>query len=80
VKGLVVRWSLNVPDNLFTFEKSVDSDGVDRYTFFGKGWGHGTGMCQEGAYGMAMRGRKAEEIIRHYYTGVEIVPMSSLKK
>jgi stage II sporulation protein D len=71
---------LNVPDNLFTFEKSVDSDGVDRYTFFGKGWGHGTGMCQEGAFGMAIRGHKAEEIIKHYYTGVEIVPLSSVTK
>ena len=77
LRGLPVRWSLNVPDNLFVFEKSVDPDGVDRYTFFGKGWGHGIGMCQVGAYGMAFRGWKADQILKHYYTGVEIGPMKS---
>jgi stage II sporulation protein D len=75
LRGLPVRWSLNVPDNLFVYEKTVDPDGVDRYTFYGKGWGHGTGMCQVGAYGMAFRGWKAEQILKNYYTGVEIVPM-----
>ena len=79
LRGLPVRWSLNVPDNLFVYEKTVDPDGVDRYTFYGKGWGHGTGMCQVGAYGMAFRGWKAEQILKNYYTGVEIVvaPASS---
>jgi stage II sporulation protein D len=71
--GLPIRWSLNVPDNLFVISKSKDSDGMDRYTFFGKGWGHGTGMCQVGTYGMAFRGWNAERIVKHYYTGVEIV-------
>jgi len=80
LRGLPVRWSLNVPDNLFVFEKTVDPDGVDRYTFFGKGWGHGIGMCQVGAYGMAFRGWKAEQILRHYYTGIEIVPMTAVAK
>lgn len=73
LKGLPIRWSLNVPDNLFVYTKSKDRDGVDRYTFFGKGWGHGTGMCQVGAYGMATRGWTADQIIKRYYTGVEIV-------
>ena len=74
LKGLPIRWSLNIPDNLFVFEKTVDPDGVDRYTFFGKGWGHGIGMCQVGAYGMAFRGWKAEQILKNYYAGVDIVP------
>lgn len=76
LRGLPVRWSLNVPDNLFVFEKTVDPDGVDRYTFYGKGWGHGVGMCQVGAYGMAFRGRTAEQILKNYYTGVEVGPWS----
>jgi stage II sporulation protein D len=75
LRGLPIRWSLNVPDNLFVFEKTVDPDGMDRYTFFGKGWGHGVGMCQVGAYGMAFRGWKAEQILKNYYTGVDIVSM-----
>jgi len=78
LRGLPIRWSLNIPDNLFVFEKSADSDGVDRYTFYGKGWGHGVGMCQVGAYGMAFRGYKFDQILKRYYTGVEIVPMSSV--
>ena len=75
LKGLPIRWSLNVPDNLFVFDKTVDPDGVDRYTFYGKGWGHGIGLCQVGAYGMAFRGYKFDQILKHYYTGIEIAPM-----
>ncbi|MGA7615611.1 MAG: SpoIID/LytB domain-containing protein, partial [Thermoanaerobaculia bacterium] len=78
MKGIVIRWSLKLPDNLFWMSKTKDSDGVDRYTFFGKGWGHGTGMCQVGAYGMAVRGWTADKIVKWYYTGVEITPVSSL--
>lgn len=73
LKGLPIRWSLEVPDNLFVYNKTKDPDGVDRYTFHGKGWGHGTGLCQVGAYGMAFRGWSAEQIIKRFYTGVEIV-------
>ncbi len=76
LRGLPVRWSLNVPDNLFVYEKTKDADGVDRYTFFGKGWGHGTGFCQIGSYGMAFRGWTYERILKHFYSGVEIVPMA----
>lgn len=75
LRGLPVRWSLNVPDNLFVYEKSKDPDGVDRYTFFGKGWGHGTGFCQVGAYGMAFRGWTYDRILKNFYAGVEIVRM-----
>ena len=76
LSGLPVRWSLNVPDNLFVFDKTRDADGVDRYTFYGKGWGHGTGMCQVGAYGAAFRGWTFDRILRHYYTGVELMQMA----
>jgi stage II sporulation protein D len=76
LRGLPIRWSLNVPDNLFVFDKTVDPDGVDRYTFFGKGWGHGVGLCQVGAYGMAFRGWTAEQILKRYYAGIEIVSMA----
>ncbi len=73
LRGLPVRWSLNVPDNLFVFEKTQDADGMDRYTFYGKGWGHGVGFCQVGAYGMATSGWTAQQILTHYYTGIAIV-------
>jgi peptidoglycan hydrolase-like amidase len=35
----------------------------------GAGWGHGVGMSQYGAYGMALDGSTAAEIIAHYYSG-----------
>lgn len=39
------------------------------WTFTGAGWGHGVGMSQYGAYGMALDGATAAEIIDHYYSG-----------
>lgn len=72
LEGLPIRWSLGVPDNLFVFETSRDPSGLTRWTFLGKGWGHGVGLCQNGAFGMGLRGYKAEEIVRHYYTGVTV--------
>lgn len=39
----------------------------------GRGWGHGVGLCQCGAEGLARTGRSAEEILRYYYPGCEIV-------
>jgi stage II sporulation protein D len=40
----------------------------------GRGSGHGVGMSQWGARGQAAAGRDAEEILKHYYTGVAIGP------
>jgi stage II sporulation protein D len=39
------------------------------------GYGHGVGMSQWGAEGMAREGCNYQEILKHYYTGVEIVKM-----
>ena len=36
----------------------------------GKGWGHGVGLCQVGAFGMAQDGSTFEQILKHYYTGI----------
>ena len=37
----------------------------------GRGWGHGIGMSQWGAYGFAKNGWTYEKILKHYYTGIE---------
>lgn len=42
------------------------------FTFQGKGYGHGVGLSQYGAIEMAKLGYNYDEIIRHYYSGVEI--------
>ncbi len=44
----------------------------------GMGWGHGAGMCQWGAYGMSMRGKKCDEILKYYYPGAEITTIDKL--
>lgn len=41
----------------------------------GGGWGHGVGMCQEGASGMATHGSDHHDIIRHYYPGTTVGPL-----
>jgi stage II sporulation protein D len=38
----------------------------------GRGWGHGVGMSQYGAYGQAQAGRTYDQILGHYYTGTTI--------
>ena len=42
------------------------------YTFVGSGWGHNVGMSQWGAYAMAQAGKTYDEILKFYYTGVEV--------
>lgn len=44
----------------------------DRYVFSGKGFGHGVGLSQWGAQGMALAGASAEQILTHYYRGIEL--------
>jgi len=43
------------------------------FIFDGRGWGHGIGMCQWGAYTMARKGWAVEEILQYYYPGAEVV-------
>lgn len=52
--------------------KTTLSSGEVEFTFSGRGYGHGVGMSQWGAYGMAKEGYTYEEILRHYFTGIEI--------
>ncbi len=57
----------------FVVKTTPGPDGeVERFTIHGAGWGHGVGLCQVGAAVMAGRGFTAEEILKHYFSGVEI--------
>jgi stage II sporulation protein D len=44
----------------------------DSVYFYGKGFGHGVGLCQEGAIRMAELGFSPDAILRHYFTGILI--------
>jgi SpoIID/LytB domain protein len=49
-----------------------DSGTPAAFTFRGGGWGHGVGMCQTGAMGMAQNGSTYREILKHYYRGGKV--------
>ena len=65
--GKEMREKLDLRSNDFTVTQKDD-----HFIFTTKGFGHGVGMSQYGANGMAEEGRSYEEIIQHYYQGVEL--------
>jgi len=68
-----VRNALGLRDTLFRITRERDPEGlIASFAFHGRGWGHGVGLCQVGAYGMAKAGRSHEEILKTYYQGVTI--------
>lgn len=71
--GRTLGWTA-MPGNLFELYS-----GVDHIVMDGKGAGHGVGMCQWGAEGMARRGFKYWEILEHYYRGTRIEKMKKEK-
>ncbi|HUU37060.1 MAG TPA: SpoIID/LytB domain-containing protein [Candidatus Desulfaltia sp.] len=73
VKGLKIRWVLGLRDILFTLDREFDEGGrVTHYLFSGRGWGHGVGLCQVGAFRMAQSGASYKEILKKYYRDVKI--------
>ena len=48
------------------------SGDFNKFILTGFGNGHGVGMSQRGAYGMAKLGYTYDEILKHYYTGIEL--------
>src|SRR5687767_7805372 len=45
---------------------------AEQFTFYGGGWGHGIGMSQWGAYGLAQQGWGPARILKQYYRGVRV--------
>ncbi|MEM9554789.1 MAG: SpoIID/LytB domain-containing protein [Acidobacteriota bacterium] len=79
VEGLAIRWTLDLPDTLFWAERRAGRGGEPGWFFRGRGWGHGVGMSQAGAFGMARRGAAYRDILEHYYTGVELGVLRPLR-
>jgi stage II sporulation protein D len=73
LNGYKVRNALGLKDTLFVLTREHSPDGaVAHFIFNGRGWGHGVGLCQVGAFGMARAGHSYEEILKTYYQGVAI--------
>ncbi|MBE6569215.1 MAG: SpoIID/LytB domain-containing protein [Ruminococcaceae bacterium] len=53
--------------------KIAYADDPDNFIIVGKGWGHGVGISQYGAYDLALMGYSAEDILTAYFKGIKIV-------
>jgi stage II sporulation protein D len=62
-----IRSDLNLRSTFFSVYANSDS-----VILKGRGYGHGVGLCQEGAMVMASKGFKFKDIINFYYSGVII--------
>jgi stage II sporulation protein D len=73
VKGFKIRRVLGLRETLFVIDREYDeTNTISHFTFRGKGWGHGVGLCQVGAVGMARVGARYKDILKKYYQGVKI--------
>ncbi len=68
--GVEIRTLLGLRSADFTY--TIEGDNIK---FSVIGYGHGVGMSQTGADALAKQGQNYEEIIKHFYTGVEIIDM-----
>ena len=57
---------------LFVLEQTKSGNGLNSVTFYGAGFGHGVGLCQTGAIGMAQAGKSYKDILKHYYPGTNL--------
>jgi stage II sporulation protein D len=71
VSGPELRLNVGSQKMRSTFITNISKSG-NTITMEGKGYGHGVGMPQWGAYVLAQQGRSAEQIIKHFFKGVEI--------
>lgn len=74
LRELPVRKRLgNLRSGLFVIDEERDEGGgLVAVTLKGAGFGHGSGMCQQGAIGMAEAGATYKDILRHYYNGAVV--------
>jgi stage II sporulation protein D len=73
VSGKDIREKLGLKSTDFTWERKGDNIIINT-----EGYGHGVGMSQYGANGMASEGKNYKEIVSHYYQGVEIATSDQL--
>jgi SpoIID/LytB domain protein len=73
LKGDAIRSLGGLRSNLFIVQPKLGKNGLPEYfVFTGGGWGHGVGMAQSGAAGMAVAGYSHAEILAHYYQGARL--------
>lgn len=70
--GSYLRNSTTLPSAFIHIDNLGSENGVTTFRIWGGGYGHGVGMSQNGAQGMAKAGKTYEEILHKFYTDVEI--------
>jgi stage II sporulation protein D len=76
LRGGRIRSALGLREQLFVIDRKYDETGrLAGFTFTGRGWGHGVGMCQVGAYGLARQGLTYDKILKAYYTGIDLTKL-----
>jgi SpoIID/LytB domain protein len=72
-KELKIRQVLgNLRSSMFKIEMKQDAAGrPQQFVFYGGGWGHGVGMCQAGACGMALKAKDYRSILQHYFKNID---------
>ncbi len=76
LRGGRIRSALGLREQLFVIDRRYDDAGrLVGFTFTGRGWGHGVGLCQVGAYGLARQGLTYDKILKAYYTGIELTKL-----
>lgn len=77
-----IRWALKKPNDSNSILPSTwfdleiergEDNSLKQVIARGHGNGHGVGMCQNGAFGMARAGYSYKDILTHYYTGIKII-------
>jgi stage II sporulation protein D len=73
LRGGRIRSALGLREQLFVIDRKYDEQGrLTGFTFTGRGWGHGVGMCQVGAFGLARQGLTYDKILKAYYTDIDL--------
>lgn len=76
ILGGRIRSVLGLREQLFVIDRKYDAEGqITSFVFTGRGWGHGVGMCQVGAYGLARHGLTYDQILKNYYRDIELTKM-----
>ena len=70
-----VRTDLQLKSTFFSLEPNENGDTI---VFKGRGFGHGIGMCQEGAMRMTKLGYNYKEVLSFYYKNVHLINLKEL--
>lgn len=76
----ITGWDM-LPSAFISIErKGADENGNTVFRIYGGGYGHGVGMSQNGAQGMALAGKDYKSILQFYYSGVEVTEIGDVNQ